>query len=147
MEQNLKNHMYVCMYTYGLPWWLCGNPWVGKTELEIQSPRFPWRRSWQPTPVSLPGKSHGQRDLGGYSSWSHKGAGRDLETKQRQCAHTCINESFAVCLQLTLYCKSTVLQLKRLKNIDTKCCYVNYIPTNSKHSLSPAFPRNFFSCF
>ena len=28
------------------------NPWVGK---------IPWRRKWQPTPVLLPGKSHGQR--------------------------------------------------------------------------------------
>ena len=24
---------------------------------------IPWRRKWQPTPVSLPGKSHGQRSL------------------------------------------------------------------------------------
>ena len=28
------------------------NPWVGKV---------PWRRKWQPTPVFLSGKSHGQR--------------------------------------------------------------------------------------
>ena len=26
-----------------------------------------WRRKWQPTPVFLPGKSHGQRSLVGYS--------------------------------------------------------------------------------
>ena len=26
-----------------------------------------WRRKWQPTPVFLPGKSHGQRSLAGYS--------------------------------------------------------------------------------
>ena len=34
------------------------NPWVRK---------IPWRRKWQPTPVLLPGKSHGQRGLAGYS--------------------------------------------------------------------------------
>ena len=34
------------------------NPQVGK---------IPWRRKWQPTPVFLPGKSHGQRSLVGYS--------------------------------------------------------------------------------
>ena len=34
------------------------NPWVGK---------IPWRRKWQPTPVFLPGKSHGQSSLAGYS--------------------------------------------------------------------------------
>ena len=28
-----------------------------------------WRRKWQPTPVFLPGKSHGQRNLAGYSPW------------------------------------------------------------------------------
>ena len=32
--------------------------WVGK---------IPWRRAWQPTPVFLPGESHGQRSLVGYS--------------------------------------------------------------------------------
>ena len=26
-----------------------------------------WRRAWQPTPVVLPGESHGQRSLEGYS--------------------------------------------------------------------------------
>ena len=34
------------------------NPWVRK---------IPWRRKWQPTLVFLPGKSHGQRSLVGYS--------------------------------------------------------------------------------
>ena len=33
-------------------------PWVGK---------IPWRRKWQPTPALLPGKSHGQRSVVGYS--------------------------------------------------------------------------------
>ena len=28
-----------------------------------------WRRKWQAIPVSLPGKSHGQRSLVGYSPW------------------------------------------------------------------------------
>ena len=39
------------------------SPWVRKT---------PWSRKWQPTPVFLPGKSHGQRSLVGYSPWGHK---------------------------------------------------------------------------
>ena len=34
------------------------DPWDGK---------IAWRRKWQPTPVFLPGESHGQRSLGGYS--------------------------------------------------------------------------------
>ena len=39
------------------------NQWVRK---------IPWRRKWQPTPVFLPGKLHGQRSLVGYSSWDCK---------------------------------------------------------------------------
>ena len=39
------------------------DPWVGK---------IPWRRAWQPTAVFLPGESHGQRSLEGYSPQGHK---------------------------------------------------------------------------
>jgi len=39
---------------------------------------------WHPTPVFLPGKSHGQRSLVGYSPWGYKRAGHDLVTKQKQ---------------------------------------------------------------
>ena len=40
-----------------LPMWRLGfDPWVGK---------IPWRREWHPTPVFLPGKSHGQGRLVG----------------------------------------------------------------------------------
>ena len=31
-----------------------------------------WRRKWQSTPALLPGKSHGQRSLIGYSPWGRK---------------------------------------------------------------------------
>ena len=34
--------------------------------------KITWRRKWQSTPVLLPGKSHGQRSLAGYSPWGHK---------------------------------------------------------------------------
>ena len=39
---------------------------------------------WQPTPVFLPRKSHGQRSLAGYGPWGHKRVGHDLATKQHQ---------------------------------------------------------------
>ena len=39
------------------------DPWVGK---------IPWRREWQPTPVLLPGESHGQWNLAGYSPQDRK---------------------------------------------------------------------------
>ena len=31
-----------------------------------------WRRKWHPTPVLLPGKSHGRRSLVGYSPWGRR---------------------------------------------------------------------------
>ena len=45
---------------------------AGDAGLIPGSGRFPWRRKWQPTPVFLPGQSHGQRSLVGYSPWGHK---------------------------------------------------------------------------
>ena len=70
-----------------LPWWLSGkepvcqcrghrfNPWIRK---------IPWRRKWQPAPIFLPGKSHGQRSLMGYSPWGHKRVRQYWATKQQQ---------------------------------------------------------------
>ena len=34
--------------------------------------KSPGGGKWQPTPVFLPGKSHGQRSLAGYTPWGHK---------------------------------------------------------------------------
>ena len=62
-------------YIYGLPRWLSGkesayqcrshgfNSWVRK---------IPWKRTWQLIPVFLPGISHGQRSLEGYSPQGRK---------------------------------------------------------------------------
>ena len=36
------------------------------------SRKIPWRRQWHPTPVFLPGESHGRRSLVGYSPWGRK---------------------------------------------------------------------------
>ena len=33
---------------------------------------FEWGREWQPTPIFLPEKSHGQRNLVGCSPWGRK---------------------------------------------------------------------------
>ena len=41
--------------------------------------KIPWRRKWQPTPVLLPGKSHGQRSLAGCSPWGCR-VGQDWAT-------------------------------------------------------------------
>ena len=53
------------------------NPWVGK---------FTRRRKLQPSPVFLPGKSHGQRSLVGYSPWN--GDHKELGMTEQQATHT-----------------------------------------------------------
>ena len=78
-----------CVPYFGFPRWVSGkesacqcrrrrrhgfDPWVGKV---------PWRRKWQPTPLFLPGKSHGQRNLVDYSPWSFKRVRHGLATKQQ----------------------------------------------------------------
>ena len=47
------------------------DPWVEK---------IPWRRKWQHPPVFWPGKFHGQRSLGGCSSWGRR-VGHDWATE------------------------------------------------------------------
>ena len=55
----------------GLPWWL---RWVKKLPAiqETQVRSLGWEDHLEPTPVSSPGESHGQRSLLGYSPWGHK---------------------------------------------------------------------------
>ena len=58
----------------GLPKWFSGKQSACQADVGSTPGlgRFPWRRKWQPTPVFLPGKSHGQRSLLGYSPWGRK---------------------------------------------------------------------------
>ena len=72
------SYFWVCIQDHGHPGWLSDEestcqcrrrrrgrfcPWGG---------RILWRRTWQLTPVFLPGKVHGQRSLAGYSPWGRK---------------------------------------------------------------------------
>ena len=64
----------------GLPWWLSGKnpPDNAEDRLDLWVRKISWSRNWQPTPVFLPGESHGQRSLAGYRAWGRK----ELETTQ-----------------------------------------------------------------
>ena len=61
--------------------WRVGHDWA--TSLSLFT-FMHWRRKWQPTPVFLPGESHGQRSLVGYSPWGCKRVRLDWVTKQQQ---------------------------------------------------------------
>ena len=49
------------------------------TRLDHWVRKIPWRRKWQPTPVLLPGKPHGQGSLAGYS----QGVTEELDTTEQ----------------------------------------------------------------
>ena len=55
--------------------------------------KTPWRGKWQPTSAFLPGESHGQRSLAGYSLWGL----RESDTTEATC-HTCMTRYFFVVL-------------------------------------------------
>ena len=61
------------MYVYAcgeIPQWLSGKETAcnaGDLGLSPGLGKIPWRKAWQPTLVSMPGESHGQGSLAGYS--------------------------------------------------------------------------------
>ena len=62
---------------HGLPWWLRWlDPCVGK---------IPWRREQQPSLVFLPGESHGQMSVTGYSPQGHTGSDKTEATQHTLC--------------------------------------------------------------
>ena len=72
--------------------------------------KIPWRRSWQESPVFLPGESHGQRSLVGYGPWSCK----ELDTTERLTLSLFTWLIHAVVGQKpTQHCKTIILQFKK----------------------------------
>ena len=74
----LINHCFICI--------ISAPPPISQWEKH-----WTWRRRWHPTPVLLPGKSHGQRSLVGCSPWGRK----ESDTTERLHFHfslSCIGE-------------------------------------------------------
>jgi len=76
---SVKMCYYVFTFINAVYWGFPGGSAVknppantGDVESIPELGRFPWRRKWQPAPVFLPGKSHGQRSLVSYSPWGCK---------------------------------------------------------------------------
>ena len=61
LPQRLSGKESTCQFRRQRRCWF--DPWIRT---------IPWRRKWQHTPVFLPGESHGQRTLVGYSPWVTK---------------------------------------------------------------------------
>ena len=91
---NIYIYIYTHIFIYiALPWWLSGkksacNAWDIRS---LPGSGRSWRRKWQPIPEFLPGKSHGQRSLAGYSPRGWK----ELDTtswlkKNNKNIHICV---------------------------------------------------------
>ena len=65
----------------------------------------PWRRKWQPTPIFLPGESHGQKSLVGYGLWGCK------ESDISEHMHTCKKGMTAMADVFTKCCEKRLLLL------------------------------------
>ena len=63
--------------------WLSGKESACQCRIPTRHGFHPWSWKWQPTPVFLPRKSHGQRSLAGYSLWGHK----ESNTTKHTCTH------------------------------------------------------------
>ena len=48
------------------------NPLANAGDARMQFPSLGWEDLWQPAPVFLPGESHAQQSLEGYSPWGPK---------------------------------------------------------------------------
>ena len=69
---HTRTHTHIYIYICFPGGTVAKNPTVNTgdaREVGLISRKILWSRKWQPTPVFLPGKLHGQRNLVGYSPW------------------------------------------------------------------------------
>ena len=66
------NMLYLILWASLVAQWLSIQPQYRRHRFNPWARKSSWRRKWQPTPVFLPGESHGQRKLVGYSPWGCK---------------------------------------------------------------------------
>ena len=103
--------MYICIVR--LPWCLSGKETAyqcrrcKRLRFDSWVRKMPWRRKWQPTPVFLPGKSHGQKSLVCYSPWGCRRVRQNQESKQQQHALLIrIKPNFSESVQFSLVAQS-----------------------------------------
>ena len=103
---------------------------------------IPWKKKWQPAPLFLPGKSHGQRSLVGNNPWGHKRVGHDLAIETTTTFFTRREKNFRPKLEpcirdhITLeylICKNKEVGGKKQTFVETEEC--EYLRA-SLHSLS-----------
>ena len=128
VKEFQQHHTHPDSLLRGIPRWYSGkestcqhrkhrfNPWVGK---------ILWRRKWQPAPVFLPGESHRQRSLVGYSPWGHERVRHNLATKHNKKRHQRV-----CCLPLSP-CHVSI------SKEDVRACQVTSVMSNSLQPYGP----------
>ena len=103
------------------PWF---DPWVRK---------ITWRRAWQPTPVFLPGESHGQRSLVSYSPWGSQSVRHDWsnracseQTKSDNLGCTKLYLMEVLGLILTYDFTNTARYVICILPVLPDCCFLHY---------------------
>ena len=111
--------------------------WLSSKESTCQwrklrfDPRFGkicWRRKWQPTPIFLPGKSHGQRTLVCYSSWGRK----ELDMTDQWCTHALLSFLLLPWLVLLYFiCWFSLISptTRPLECSTAHCFFSSYLPS------------------
>ena len=104
----------------------------------LMAVHFLWRRKWQPTPVFLPGESHGRRSLVGCSPWGRTESDTTEATWQQQQQYIFIFSyriyhhfsrwSTHICIHcLDIGERSLLMYVKEQKNQPCLCCYLQNI--------------------
>ena len=112
--------MIIDISTFELIEFLCSQPWDGKIS---------WRRASQPTPVFLPGESHGQRCLESCSPWGSQ------ESDMTEQLNTCYPRDLSVSLNIWA---SLLTFLNKSTHIPTVCTYglKNQCLPSGRHQIS-----------
>ena len=145
----IYSYIYIYIYIKGLPRWLSGKESACQCRkckscgFDSWARKIPWSRKWKPTPIFLPGKSHGQKSLAGYNPWSHKSDmtewpnNNTKSTEPNASAYVTFFLLNVTVVDLHGICKMIVLAVLKIK--------IKYI-CNSPHMARHMY-LNMFMCF
>ena len=92
----------VCL-VFMAPWWYgskeptCQGRRLKRHGFDPRVGKIPWRSKWQPTLIFLPGKSHGQRNLVGFSPWGCK----ESDMTEWACMHALMHNIYIYIVQVS----------------------------------------------
>ena len=131
---------YLIIWCQGIGWSLHPTTLqeIQETRAHSWVKRIPWRREWQPTPGFLPGKSHQQRSLAGYSPQHRK----ESDTTEHTRAWRHISSCRPSMVRAQMFCQGLLpcwtLQSTFLTVSLASCCLPSSLHEHCLPELSPA---------